>query len=166
MKSKESSIAIIVALIGLCGVLGAAAINNWGKLFPPPPTNAPPSPHSPGGVTEEPVSNCSGTEVGGFCWHFGEEDVSCDAVCAHHDGYNNATRTYAGSDGATDNCRRVLAKLNITLDNFFETAQGGLGCFTIQTTSGNYSGFWDKQPTTSQATSVTPGRRRICACQR
>lgn len=44
---KESGIAIIVALISLCGVLGAAIINNWDKLFPPPPTYAPPAENPP-----------------------------------------------------------------------------------------------------------------------
>jgi hypothetical protein len=165
MKSKDAGIAIIVALIGLCGVLGAAAINNWGKLFPPAPTSAPPNEPQPGGETGKPVSTCSGREVGGFCWYFGEENASCNAVCAAHAGYHEATRTYAGSDGSAGNCRTVLTALNIPLDDFFETAQGGLGCFALQTTSGNYHGYWDTQPTTAAATYVTPGRRRICACQ-
>ncbi len=113
-----------------------------------------------------PASTCSGTEMGGFCWYFGEENVSCDAVCAPHGGYDNATRTYAGSSSSSDNCRSVIAILNVDLDDFFETTQGGLGCFAIQNASGNYTGYWDEQPTTADATYVTPGRRRICACQR
>lgn len=36
MKSRELSIPIIVALISLCGVLGAALINNWGEIHPTP----------------------------------------------------------------------------------------------------------------------------------
>jgi hypothetical protein len=114
-----------------------------------------------------PVSpTCSGTEVGGFCWYFGEENVSCNTVCATHGGYNDATRTYAGSSGSPENCRRVLVALNIALDEFFETAQGGIGCFALRLTSGNFGGFWDVHPTTADATYGVPGRRRSCACQR
>lgn len=43
MKSKEVSIAIIVAIIGLCGVLGAAVINNWDKIFSTSPPYVPPN---------------------------------------------------------------------------------------------------------------------------
>lgn len=162
---KESGIAIIVALISLCGVLGAAIINNWDKLFPPPPTYAPPAENPPEDVTDAPASTCSGTEAGGYCWYFGSENLSCSDVCSSHGGYNEATRTYAGSDGSPGNCKNIITALNIAQDDFFETAQGGLGCFAIQTTSGNYYGYWDEQPTTADATYVTPGRRRICACQ-
>ena len=165
MKSKETGVAIIVAIIGLCSALGAAVINNWDKIFPPTPTYAPPT-NPPGDATKEPVSTCGGMELEGSCWYFGGENLSCDAVCASHGGYNNATNTYAGSSGSAGNCKNVITSLNITLDDFFETTQGGLGCFAIQTTSGNYSGYWDEQPTTADATYATPGRRRVCACQR
>jgi hypothetical protein len=163
MKSKEATVAIIVAIIGLVGVLGAALIGNWDKIFGSSPTDVPPP---PGGGTPDTGPTCNGTEVGGSCWYFGTENVSCDAVCASHDGYDNATRAYAGSDGSSGNCKRVLQALNIPLDDFFETTQGGIGCFAVQTTSGNYYGYWDSEPTTAGATYGTPGRRRICACQR
>jgi hypothetical protein len=104
-------------------------------------------------------------DLKGFGRVFIEENASCNAVCAAHDGYSDATRTYAGSHGSAANCRTILTALNIPLDDFFETAQGGLGCFALQTTSGNCYGYWDTQPTTAAATYVTPGRRRICACQ-
>lgn len=169
---KEASIAIIVALIGLCGVLGAAVINNWDKIFPSAPTSAPPN-EPPQYTTEEPTQDfteqpqaaCGGTEAGGFCWYFGDANLSCSAVCSAHGGYDDATRTYAGSDGSPGNCKSVISALNVAQDDFFETTQGGLGCFAIQNTSGNYFGYWDEQPTTADATSVTPGRQRICACQ-
>ncbi len=171
MKPKESSVAIIVALISLCGVLGAAIINNWDKLFPPPPTtyapptDAPSTENPPQNEMNEPTSTCSGAEAGGYCWYFGGENQSCSDVCSSHEGYNEATRTYAGSDGSAGNCKKVITALTIVQDDFFETTQGGLGCFAIQTTSGNFYGYWDEQPTTADATSLTPGRRRICACQ-
>jgi hypothetical protein len=112
------------------------------------------------------VPSCGGAEAEGLCWYFGEANVSCEAVCANRGGYDAATRTYAGSDGSASNCRNIFRVLNIPLDDFFETTQGGLGCFAILTTTGNYFGYWDTQPTTAAATSVTPGRRRICGCQR
>jgi len=168
MKSKEASIAIIVALIGLCGVLGAAAINNWDKIFgTPTPVTAPPptKPPSADSVPEHPNVTCGGTDLEGACWYFGGENLSCEMVCSSHGGYNDATRNYAGSDGTSANCQNVLNKLSIPLDNFYKTTQGGLGCFALQTTSGNYFGYWDSQPTTATATYSIPGRRRLCACQ-
>jgi hypothetical protein len=165
MRSRESSIAIIVALIGLCGVLGAALISNWDKIFTPTPTYTPPNENSSDSGNLEPASTCSGTEVGGYCWYFGDENLSCNGVCASHGGYDDATRTYAGSDGSSNNCKSIITALNITQDDFFETTQGGLGCFAMKTTSGNYYGYWDEQPTAAEATYVTPGRQRICACQ-
>jgi hypothetical protein len=177
MKSKEAGITILVALIGLCGVLGAAAINNWDKFFPPTPTFAPPTQPPPTRPPTEPSTSnpgsdtgpnnpvCAGTEVGGSCWYFGEDSLSCESVCSSHGGYSEATRIYAGSDGTASNCQNVLASMNIPLDNFYETQQGGIGCFTIQTASGNYFGYWDTAPTTASATYVTPGRQRLCACK-
>jgi len=103
--------------------------------------------------------------AGGYCWYFGADSASCDDVCASHGGYHEATRSYAGSDGSPSDCRGVLDSLGLAIDDFFETAQGGIGCFAIQNTSGNYFGYWDQHPTTSSATYGTPGRHRICACQ-
>jgi len=170
MKSRDATIAIIVAIIGVCGVLGAALINNWDKLFPsptqyiPPPTYSQPT-DKPSDNPTEPVFTCGGTEVNGFCWYHGEDNLSCTDVCSSHGGYNLATSTYAGTEGNKENCLNLLYALNIPLDEFYETTQGGLGCFTIQTTSGNYFGYWDEHLTEAFATSGTPGRRRICACQ-
>jgi hypothetical protein len=45
MKSKEASVTIIVAFIGLCGVLGAAIISNWDKMLPATPTYVAPNPN-------------------------------------------------------------------------------------------------------------------------
>lgn len=111
------------------------------------------------------ASGCGGVEVGGHCWYLGPDSASCDAVCAPHGGYSEATRTYAGSDGAATSCRQIIESLQLPLDEFFETYQGGIGCFVIQNPSGNYFGYWDQHPTTASATYGTPGRHRICACQ-
>jgi hypothetical protein len=113
---------------------------------------------------EAAAAGCAGTVFAGACWYHGAANIPCDAVCASRGGYDGATKSYSGSDGTPANCKNVLDALNIPLDDFFETAQGGIGCFTIQTTSGNYFGYWDSVPTTASGTSGTPGRRRICAC--
>ncbi len=139
-------------------------------LVPPPtptdtPTLVPPPTATPTHTATRPPA-CGGTEVRGYCWYVGAENASCDAVCAPHGGYHKATRTFAGSDGSPQNCRSLLKALRVPLDNFFPTTQGGIGCFILRTTSGNYFGYWDSQPTTASATSATPGRRRICACRR
>lgn len=109
-------------------------------------------------------AGCQGTEVGGYCWYFGGDSVSCRDVCGAHGGYDEATHTFAGSDGSPDNCRAVIEGLGIPMDAFYETRQGGIGCFVIRLTTGNYGGYWDTQPTTADGVSVTPGRRRLCAC--
>ncbi len=119
------------------------------------------SPPSPGDAA---AAVCEGVAVAGFCWYLGGDSAPCDSVCVAHGGYDEATRMYAGSDGSSDKCREVLQALQLPIDNFFETTQGGIGCFVIQNTSGNYFGYWDKQPTTASATTPTPGRNRVCAC--
>jgi hypothetical protein len=111
-----------------------------------------------------PPAGCGGTDFAGACWYFGPENAPCDAVCAAHGGYNPATRAFAGSDGSAGSCQKLLDALGIPLDDFYPTTQGGLGCFALQTTSGRYYGYWDKDPTEPGATYPTPGRRRLCAC--
>jgi len=112
------------------------------------------------------TTDCGGAVFAGICWHHGAENLSCAEVCAPYGGYHDATRTYAGSDGSSANCKDVLNALNIPIDDFYENPYGGMGCYTIQLVSGNYGGFWDQDPTTASATISTPGRRRICACYR
>jgi hypothetical protein len=107
--------------------------------------------------------DCMGDEVGGFCWYLGAENRSCTDVCASHGGYHEATRFFAGSDGSNDNCMAVLGALGYPSGQFSETLQGGIGCFAV--ISIETFRLRDTQPTTASATSGTPGRRRVCACQ-
>lgn len=115
---------------------------------------------SSGGTT-----GCGGVQVGGFCWYFGADSASCDDVCSSHGGYHDATRSFAGSDGSPVSCRNVLDAMGLVVDDFYETKQGGIGCFALRNTKGNYIGYWDDVPTTSSGTYGVPGRQRICACQ-
>jgi hypothetical protein len=115
---------------------------------------------------ESKVAWCNGVIVGGFCWYFGADSVSCEAVCADHGGYDEATKAFAGSDGSANNCREVIVALQVPIEDTYETAQGGIGCFAIQTTSGKYRVLWDEHPTTASAVYGVPGRHRVCACQK
>mgnify|MGYP003564720886 CR=1 FL=1 len=108
----------------------------------------------------EPV--CEGVEFGGYCWHHGAQNASCNEVCGSHGGYHEATRYFTGSDGSNQNCINVLGALGIYEGTFYETTQGGIGCFTINGAPYRYR---DTQTTTASATYGTPGRRRVCACQ-
>ncbi|HAW51060.1 MAG TPA: hypothetical protein DCX54_01845, partial [Flavobacteriales bacterium] len=125
------------------------------KIFPP-------DAKQPTAIPNAPAPVCDGTIVDGYCWYLGREGLSCNDVCASHGGYDSATRTYAGSSGSSVKCWRVITSLNITLDDFYETAQSGRGCFVIRSSSGNYLGYWDELPTTADV----PGGQRICACRR
>ena len=111
------------------------------------------------------TAGCGGVDAVDYCWYFGADSASCDDVCAFHGGYHEASRYLTGSDGSPDYCRTVLNALGLPVNDFYETAQGGLGCFALQNTDGNYFGYWDEHPTTSSATYSVPGRQRICACQ-
>jgi len=105
--------------------------------------------------------NCGGQVVGGFCWYLGALDESCDTVCINRGGYNDGTRTFAGSDGSTQNCSNFLSAL-ITLAGAVNDSAciSGLGC-TLTFVGGG------KMRCTSPATdsSSTNGQEnRACAC--
>lgn len=136
------------------------------KIVLPPPTNETPTSDLTNNENGEPGLTCDGTKVGGYCWHLGDENKSCEEVCNPYGGYSDATRTYAGSNGSWENCRNVIEAMDIELNEFYSTAQGGIGCFIYKLTTGQYNGYWDEKPTTADATYGKPGRERICACQR
>jgi hypothetical protein len=103
---------------------------------------------------------CQGEIVGDACWYLGEDRQSCAAVCQNHNGYDQATRSYAGSDGTDDNCEAVLTALGKpgTVDL---TSQGyGTGCFWGDGTNQSYRD--DTTATTAAATGE--GMLRTCAC--
>nr|MDJ0767129.1 hypothetical protein [Myxococcota bacterium] len=107
---------------------------------------------------------CGGLEMGGFCWYFGEDGQSCDAVCADHGGYHEATRTYAGSDGTNAQCNDLLtafgAAATFTDDGYFEQAEGiGIGCSEYEKSERRRI----TAPTTDDISYVW-GYRRVCAC--
>lgn len=110
---------------------------------------------------------CDGLLVEDYCWYLGAQGQSCDVVCASHGGYDEATRTYAGSEGSNSNCYTVLAAVGAPVgysDNVTtESNWAGLGCCYWYY---NERARWtrdDLSPTNSRAS--YPTIHRICACK-
>jgi hypothetical protein len=68
-----------------------------------------------------PPPPCGGVRIGGHCWYLLSGDTnlahvgkSCEWLCQSHGGYNEATRTYAGSDGTDANCTAVMNALGVS----------------------------------------------------
>lgn len=122
--------------------------------------------------------NCEGAQFGGLCWYFGDENLSCEAVCSAHGGYNEGTKDFTGSSGSSTNCINLFAEMGIVVvensnqpeNNFIsvlESKYGGLGCFGIFNQSENaYQIYRDGDATTAQAILNKPGARRMCSCQK
>lgn len=121
-----------------------------------------------------------GIVVGGSCWFYGAHGQSCDTVCAAVGlAYDEATRTFAGSDGNTANCDAVLTALmvkGVPVDDDgssdYQASANGRGCATLNwigrcpesPPSSPYScWWWDPSPTTSSASD--PSTERACACK-
>ncbi len=100
---------------------------------------------------------CNGVEVAGYCWYYGGGGESCGTVCAAHGGYHIATRSYAGSDGSTLNCRDVLDALGIGSGIPGLQTGVGLGCSFY-----NGNRYRTIDPTTETASFT--GYARVCAC--
>ena len=102
---------------------------------------------------------CAGQLVGGYCWYQGANGESCTAACAGHGGYNDATRTYAGSAGSNANCQAVIDALGVpgtavTTDN---SCGIGVGCYDT-------GGLYRCTKTTTDPNSSSTGLYRMCAC--
>lgn len=101
-----------------------------------------------------------GELVGGFCWYRGVLADDCDDTCLDHGGYNEATRTYAGSDGTDAHCEEVLDAIGIPAGVL--TVSGGcgaeLGCMYDSSTRVRCSG-----PTTTSS-GFGGTSERMCAC--
>jgi len=119
------------------------------------------------------VESCDGTSVGGACWYYGDIGDSCEVVCASHGGYDETTRTYAGSAGTDSQCIQVLEALG-TLSDADEqlttyTEDQGLGChvwvIALGTEGTRAQWYRSLTPTTPEAASADPWIRRACACQ-
>jgi hypothetical protein len=108
-----------------------------------------------------PCTNDGGVEVGGGCWYLGAYGESCDTVCSTHSGYNDATKTYAGSDGTDPNCLSVLTALSGGSGSINSSMSAGFGCWVFDAAHSyaRYRSTGTTDSTTSQGTV-----RRACAC--
>lgn len=135
---------------------------------------------------------CSGTKVGGYCWHMAPDRQSCAAVCSSRGGYNQATRTFAGSDGTFSNCLEVFNAIKAegkctaafcsqtvkplsvrnTNANFQNPNAHGTGCSFGDVMGGGDAGLrvlHTSYPATTDTAyivsgSYRPPSHRICAC--
>ena len=106
-----------------------------------------------------------GAVVGGFCWYKGAIGTNCDDTCAAQGKvYDEATRTYAGSDGTNQNCTDVATAIGPVSSNAINgQSDGGYGCFDIDS---NGSGFLVRIDSPATTSSATPTQQyRYCACQ-
>ncbi len=105
----------------------------------------------------------AGVDVGGSCWFVSDFGESCtDACAAAGFAYDEATRTYAGSDGTDANCMAVLAALGETGPFYGGSTDcnpgPGLGCGDLTGATGRCA----LPPTTADA--AFGGFTRACAC--
>jgi hypothetical protein len=108
---------------------------------------------------------CAGADVGGACWFLGAGGASCDDACNSLGlTYDDATRTYAGSDGTHASCEGVLDALAVPADVFTSTLctlpGGDIGC-AYDSVEGNR--FRCSEPTTT-STGTFSDWSRACAC--
>src|SRR5205823_3362661 len=110
-----------------------------------------------------------GRRAGGFCWYIGASGQNCSSVCQPHGGYSEATRTYAGSDGTTDQCQDVIAQYydnsRIRASDGYVCFGRGAGCIIIDVTDiVAFRCIPDR--TTAVAFPPASFYKRACACNR
>jgi hypothetical protein len=112
---------------------------------------------------------CDGFVNGGVCWVLSSPGGSCENACYSRGGYNDATRTFAGSAGSDANCMSILTSLGAVFDpEEFQSEELGLGLGCLAATNG---GAWQAYRDTYETTAAAsyPGGegayiRRACAC--
>ncbi len=118
------------------------------------------------GCSDDDDDAAKATGPGGFYWYLGEKNQSCDEVCASRGGYNEVTKTFAGSVADGDfsnqsNCLAVLEYLGAG-DGSVDVNQGpeATGCFLRILQDGRYM---SPEVTTSSASGGL-NEARACAC--
>lgn len=119
-----------------------------------------------GGSGGTPPACSKGVEVSGSCWFLGDWGQSCTQVCSAQGGsYDDATRTYAGSDGSDANCTSVLSALNVQPAQFSydnDCSYGAVGC-GLRDNGGGY--FWRRCGNSTTADANDGSTQRACACK-
>ncbi len=121
------------------------------------------------GRLEGTCDGLGGVEFGGACWFYaGVDNTGCDTTCTNVGlGYDEATRTFAGSDGTGQNCLDVMTALGELLQtgDLSSNCAEGFGCYNnvgapLPTTNRC------TDPATTAAAGPGPfgGLRRACAC--
>ena len=107
----------------------------------------------------------AGIEVGGACWFLGALGESCTDVCgATGFPYDEATRTFAGSEGTAGNCTLVLDALGApgtVVTEFPCDTDASIGCHVEP--GGSFERIRCTRPTLPEA--FVAGTSRACACQ-
>jgi hypothetical protein len=104
---------------------------------------------------------CTGAPVGGFCWYLGAPATGCNTTCSARGGYNDGTRTYAGSDGTNENCDAVFDALGVPGPGTTILLPGsgqGLGCTC------HLGDRYRVEDTPTTEVALAPNQRRACAC--
>jgi hypothetical protein len=127
--------------------------------------------------------NCNGVGgvvVGGHCWFYGAAGQSCNTVCGTLGlSYDEATRTFAGSDGSVDNCNAVLTALvikGVPADDDgcadYQGTSNGRGCATLngigrcpESPPRPADSCWWRDPAPTDAAASDISTERVCACQ-
>lgn len=127
--------------------------------------------------------NCTGiggVVVGEYCWFYGTAGQSCDTVCgALGLNYDEATRTFAGSDGSTGNCNAVLTALGpkgVPADadgcGDYQVSGNGRGCATLnaigrcpESPPRPTDSCWWRDTGSTAASAADSSTERACACK-
>ncbi len=115
----------------------------------------------PAGVLVENVATCGGVSVGGYCWYLSAPSASCDSTCSAHGGYNEATRTFAGDQGANANCASVLDALlgsSAAVVDLWMCSNGAIGCTNLS------ADRWRCMNAATTSSSSWTNIKRACAC--
>jgi len=101
-----------------------------------------------------------GAVVAGTCWFLGDPNQSCDDVCTAAGAvYDDATRTYAGSDGTLTHCAEVLDAVAAPIKpDLYLGGPDEVGCF-VDTNN------WWRDPTNTTASASWFSVQRACACK-
>ncbi|MBM9593931.1 hypothetical protein [Roseitranquillus sediminis] len=101
-----------------------------------------------------------GEEVGGQRWFYGAYGQSCDAVCSGESlYYDEATRSYAGSDGTNANCVAVLYALGATGTTVSTYSFTAAGCGYSSSLSSRF-----RMTVATRSAQSSGTARRACAC--
>lgn len=104
-----------------------------------------------------------------YCWYLGNMGSSCSSVCSSANRtYHDATKSYAGSNGTSENCKQIASLFTTDLGhidlntNFIPNGSGqNLGCSV-------YSFFGVdivyRYLTSTDSSASEANHRRICAC--